>query len=378
MHSYYGSEHSGENQAVDDQATELRRAGHSVELFAARTSESMDEPFFEVRAALRTLSGKGKNPTVEISKFKPDLIHVHNLFPNWSRSWLKSIEVPIVVTLHNYRLMCAAGTLNRGGVECTLCPTRGTANALRHSCYRSSALATVPLAIQSRNPTQNPILSRANQIVLLSDRALRRAGAFHGDLVNSKASVVPNFVQPFSRVEALGSLPPSYWIYVGRLSPEKGITRLVDAWPPEVPLRIYGDGPDLPSVRNSISSNKIRALGSLPNSVARATLQGAIGLVFTSSWDEGCPLSYLEALEAGVPVLSVGQNSVSDDVALNGTGIAQDSYSGLRSAIAEIVQDRKSISAQSKSHYERNFSPSIWLNRINVVYEQAIRDFAVR
>src|SRR5919205_1422355 len=110
VHSFYGSTVSGENAAVVAQADALRRAGHDVLLVAARTDELEGSRFYRLRAGLRVASGRGTSPLEALRAFEPDVVHVHNLFPNFSTNWLRAVDAFVVATVHNYRPMCAAGT----------------------------------------------------------------------------------------------------------------------------------------------------------------------------------------------------------------------------------------------------------------------------
>lgn len=123
VHSFYtAGKPSGENALVRDQVRALGAAGHTVELFAAHTDELARDPLYPLRAAARVASGRGNSPLARLREFAPDVVHVHNLFPNFGRSWVRHWVGPLVATLHNYRPMCAAATLYRAGAVCTSCP----------------------------------------------------------------------------------------------------------------------------------------------------------------------------------------------------------------------------------------------------------------
>ncbi|MGZ3383084.1 MAG: glycosyltransferase family 4 protein, partial [Isosphaeraceae bacterium] len=181
VHSYYsGVEPSGENALVADHVSAFKRAGHEVGLVAQRTDERETSPFYPIEAALTVASGFGRSPLLEIADFRPDIVHVHNLFPNFGRRWVKEVDVPIVHTLHNFRPLCAASTLFRDGQVCTQCPDGDRWAGLRFGCYRGSPAKTLPLALANyRGPAIDPLLKRAAVLVVLSERAreiYRRAG----------------------------------------------------------------------------------------------------------------------------------------------------------------------------------------------------------
>ena len=151
VHSFYSGQPSGENEAVRDQVRALRAAGHDVDLFAAHTDELAGDRLYPLRAALRVATGRGASPLSRLRAHAPDVVHVHNLFPNFGRSWVCEWDGPLIATLHNYRPLCARATLYREGAECTRCPDGERWAGLRYGCYRDSRAATLPLALAGRH-----------------------------------------------------------------------------------------------------------------------------------------------------------------------------------------------------------------------------------
>ncbi len=126
VHSFYRSDApSGENVVVMLQAEALRTAGHEVLLVSRHTDEEMRSRLYDVRSAVRVATGVGPDPTAQLRRFRPDVVHVHNLFPNFGERLLASWEGPLVATLHNFRPVCANALLFREGQVCTKCPGVG-------------------------------------------------------------------------------------------------------------------------------------------------------------------------------------------------------------------------------------------------------------
>lgn len=116
IHSYYSADSpSGENQVVDNQISLLREQGHEVEIISLQTDILREEKGYKAKTALNVSFGTGPDPMHLIRRLNPDLVHVHNLFPNWGTHWLSQSEFPLVSTIHNFRPICAAGTLYRNG-----------------------------------------------------------------------------------------------------------------------------------------------------------------------------------------------------------------------------------------------------------------------
>ncbi len=303
VHSFYSSAvPSGENQVVLDQWAQLRDDGHEVLLLSRSTDAERALPWYQIRAGVRVATGWGPDPTERLRRFGPDVVHVHNLFPNLGSRWLQLWRGAVVGTVHNYRRLCANGLLFRDGQVCTRCPDGDVWAGVRFGCYRGSRAATLPLALRtSRGFGADPLVRRADRLVFISERSLRVHQRVHG--FDDRFTVVPPFVR---RTHGTASTPASgrTWLAAGRLSAEKGFEQLVREWPSDVALDIAGDGPLRPLLADLVGSRPIRLLGSVPRDDLRSTMPHYVGLVFPSLWFEGLPTIVLEALEAGLPVVA--------------------------------------------------------------------------
>ena len=124
VHSYYSNRMpSGENVVVDLQVNALRRAGHDVRVISRRQEDVERSRTYPVSAALRAATNRGWGAHGKIGDFDPAIVHVNNLFRNFGRSWAERYPSRLVVTLHNYRAICAAGTLTRDGQPARCAPT---------------------------------------------------------------------------------------------------------------------------------------------------------------------------------------------------------------------------------------------------------------
>lgn len=371
VHSFYGSDiPSGENDVVAAQAATLASANHEVSLFARHTDELRGQFGYRLLAGLRTASGFEMGLLKQLELFRPDVVHVHNLFPNFGSSWMARSPYPIVTTLHNFRTMCAAGTLFREGADCLKCPSGSSANAIVHRCYRRSSLASLPLAIATARPVNtSPQVRDAERIVLLSRRAASVFESF--GVSRDKISVIPNFVTK-SAVE-LEQEKSNRWCYVGRLTEEKGVRSMIEAWPRGHRLVVYGDGPLRPFVE-SRQSRWISYRGFLPKSEVQSALARSEGLIFPSLWAEAGPIVYLEALAAGCPVIALGGNAVSDDIAHAGTGVVINSFDQLATALGE-VSNNPDYRRAAKTRHTAEYSERVWESRVVDLYREVLRDY---
>lgn len=373
VHSFYSSRvPSGENQVVLAQVEALRAEGHEVALIARHTDERLARASYPLEAALTTATGVGPDPTAELAAFVPDVVHVHNLFPNFGTGWLRDWPGRIVATLHNFRPMCANGYLFRDGAPCTACPSGDRWGAVRHGCFHGSRVASLPLAWRGRHGVSaDPLLARADALVVLSERARRTyadAGVGAGRL-----HVVPNFV-------TAGSTPSTTagdrWLCIARLTPEKGVLELVRSWPAGVGLDIVGEGALRAEIEDALlgdaAPDGVRLLGGMDNAALREVMGGYAGLVVPSRWFEGLPTVYLEALAAGVPVLAVDGNSAADDVAAHDLGAVTSSSpttAELQAGIDDVLARGEGLRRRASASFRARFTAPTWGAAIASVYD---------
>ncbi len=369
VHSYYSSRQpSGENVAVDSQAALLREAGHEVTVVARHTDEQEQSRLYPVRSGLSVASGRGPSPVRELRGFRPDVVHVHNLFPNWGTRWLGEWSGPVVATLHNFRPLCAAGTLFRDGAVCTLCPDGNPKAALTYGCYHGSVAQTVPLAWRNRHGADgDAVLQRADALIVLAERA-RDLYARYGT-PPQKLSLLPNFV--LADEPSGATVPDDRWLFVGRLFPEKGVLELLHAWPAGQRLDVVGDGVLSDDVQRALPPGS-RLLGSMDHDDVRRLFPHYQGLVLPSRWPESAtPLVVLEALAAGVPVVALAGNAAADLVAETGCGAVVGSDAAWGDALVEVRAGRDAFASAARATYEQRFRPQAWLTGITAVYETA-------
>lgn len=370
VHSYYSSKTpSGENIVVAAQVSALEAAGFDVKLISVRTDDLSLSPAYPLLTAKNVISGTGSSPLQELTDFQPDIVHVHNLFPNYSTRWLSQWNGPIVATVHNFRPICASGILFRDSKTCTLCPDFGSHHAVINACYRDSRIASIPLAVRNRGGvTRDKLLARADRIILLSERSrnlYRNAGL---DL--DKVRIIPNFVDgaEFSPHSPLGNS----WVYVGRLTNEKGIDSLLKYWPAHETLRIFGDGPLLPAPGENSRSN-VFFEGKVERDKIPAVLEASKGLIFPSLCAEGAiPLTYVEALAAGRPVVAFSGNGAADDIEMSGSGETFTDWSDLPTAIGRVESRHQEYAQQAYSRYGERFTTPRWIEGISRLYSEVL------
>ena len=368
VHSFYSSASpSGENSMVLEQVAALRGAGHEVALISQHTDDVQNQPLYEARSALRVVTGLGTNPLKEIAEFSPEVIHVHNLFPNYGSTWLKQVEAPIVSTMHNFRPLCANGLLFRDGHSCFNCPDGDSAAAVRHACYHDSRVASVPLAIRnSRGVQRNELIQNAAAVICLSTSSALIFEKYGVD--KTKLHVIPNGIDAPDVVR--DSKSNGRWIAIGRLAPEKGFAGLISDWPQGQELDIVGDGAgdDIPADLPA----GVKLLGPIPRDKLVSDLPSYNGLVFPSICLEMQPTVVLEAMAAGIPVAARAGNAGADLVNESGGGVTYGSALGLSAALARAADNRRTFGGLGRRAFDQQFCTEKWMERLSQLYEEVV------
>jgi glycosyltransferase involved in cell wall biosynthesis len=312
VHNYYRSAApSGENAVFELERDLLERNGHEVRSFV-RHSDELQGGW---PGALRGAAATPWNPWTArairrvVDEFRPDVVHAHNTFPLVSPAIFPAVgtRAARVLTLHNYRLFCPAGIPVRGGRTCTEClEARSVLPALRYGCYRASRVATVPLALNVALARARSLWQRhVDAFVALTE--FQRDRVVAAGLPAERVFVKPNFYPGRPAVVPWSERRPCF-VCVGRLSEEKGVRHLLDAWSAwgaDAPLlRVIGEGPLRGALERQAraSGAKVAFLGQLEPRAAEAEIATARLLVLPSICFEGFPMVLREAFAFGTPV----------------------------------------------------------------------------
>ena len=239
VHNYYGSAApSGENKVFEAERAMLETHGHEVVVYVRHSDEIRNGNVIArlwgmVKGALCTVGNPFAARSVAklCQEFKPDVVHFHNTFPLISplSVWSASKYAPVVMTLHNYRTVCAAGVPTRNGKVCTLClDKKCVLDGVKHRCYRGSLVATLPLAINIA--IYRKLLPKwVSRFVVLSEFQKRKMVEYGWP--EKKIVVKGNFVKGTTEyTENTEGGKKEQIVYVGRLSKEKGVETLIKAF----------------------------------------------------------------------------------------------------------------------------------------------------
>src|SRR5258705_10926100 len=307
VHNYY-QQPGGEDEVFAAESQLLERNGHEVHRFVLRNDGL--EGLNRLVLARDTIWNHSSYQSLRalVQRLRPDVVHFHNTLPRISPSAYYAVGhqgIPVVQTVHNYRLVCPNGLLFRNGAPCHECVGHALAlPAIAHRCYRGSRSASAVVAgMTATHRLFGTFRKRVTLYVALTEFARRQL--IEGGVPAERIVVKPNFVDVDP---GTGNGSGRYALFVGRLSPEKGIRTLLDAWrslATELPLRIVGDGPLADDVREAERATPGIEWMGRQNRAEVARLMGeATLLICPSVWYEGFGLVVIESFASGTPVIA--------------------------------------------------------------------------
>lgn len=364
----------GEDSVVQAELVMLRQRGHDVTEYRRHNDEIADASHIQV--ALETFWSRRtvSDLSVLIADVRPDVIHCHNTFPLISTSvyWAASqARVPVVQTLHNFRLMCLNGLFLREGRVCEDCQGNLPWRGVVRKCYRGSGAASAVLAgMLTLHRGLGTYRHKVTRYIALNDFC--RNKFIEGGLPADRIVVKPNFVD----FAAPAELPRQGFLFVGRLSVEKGVKTLASAAAslPDARLRVAGDGPES-ALLNRVSG--ITRLGSLPGEVVRQEMNRALALVIPSICYENFPRTIVEAFATGLPVIASRIGALADLVRDGETGLLfepgnpQDLADKMAWALAN-PDAMAAMGRKARAQYEAEFTAERNYAQLMAIYEDAI------
>lgn len=380
VHNYY-QQPGGEDQSVAAEIALLQQYGHEVIPVTLHNNQikNMDRLtltattiwnqafYYELRALVR--------------RVRPKVVHFENTFPLVSPAAyyaVRSEGIPVVQTLQNYRLLCASAYFLRTGRVCEDCLGKAIPwPALRYRCYRDSFLATgVVTTMQVVHRILGSWQKQVDRFIAVTEFSRQKFVA--GGLPAAKIAVKPNFLVSDP---GIGVGNENYALFVGRLSPEKGLEVLLKAWQSlgqQLPLRIVGTGPLTEQVHMAtVQTPGIVALGRCSSSIVLDLMRHARLLIFPSLWYEGFPRVILEAFAVGLPVVASNLGSMSSLIEHKRTGLhfrpgdSQDLITQVKWLLAhpnELKAMREACRTEFKMKYTAEQNYRILMN----IYEDAM------
>ncbi|HEY3324469.1 MAG TPA: glycosyltransferase family 4 protein [Planctomycetota bacterium] len=370
LHNRY-RQPGGEDVAVAAQTRLLRSRGHDVELIE-KDNREIDGYSFPQKVALFFKTASSADSAREVAKvvneFRPQVAHVHNTLPLLSPSIyepLQDVGVKVIQHLHNYRLVCPAGTLFRDGEPCTLC-LNDLKHATAYRCWTGSLPASIAVVrMLERHRELRTWHTKVDLFVALNNYMRDILVQAHV-IPAEKVVVQPNFIACDQPAEAQ---PESCFVFIGRLTAEKGVaTLLQSARRIASPVQIIGGGPAFAELR-AAASPTVEFLGQLPRDAALNRLASARALIFPSLWPEGCPTTILEAQALGKAVIASRIPGAMELIQDNVNGLLFDpgDADGLTTCMRKL-QDDAALAARlgqaGHERYLREYSPEAGYRRM--------------
>ena len=384
---YRSAAPSGENRVVDTEQAALAAAGHEVALFG-RSSDDIEG---WSRARKATLPARvvwsretRRDLAAAIGRFAPDVVHVHNTFPLLSSSVLyacRDAGVPVVATIHNYKLACASGDFFRQGAVCHDCAQGLPVPGARHGCYRGSRAATAPvvLAMAAHRPAWRSLVS-AYIFISAAQRDLLAGLSLPPDRVFVRHNLIPR------RPAAQAAREPVV-VYAGRLDEAKGARLLMAGWDRyragaragEAGLRlvIAGAGPlDQEVAAWAATRPSVELVGQLDRDQCSDLMARARGVLLPSAWEETFGLVVVEAMAVGTPPIASGHGSFPELISSGMDGVLF--TPGDPADLGRVIGDLEATpdqfekyGAQARLTYERRFDPQRSMDDLLKIYRYA-------
>lgn len=396
VHNRY-QQPGGEDESVRGECALLTRAGHRViEYFRDNHEIESYKLVKTISLGARTVWAWDSCAQIRelLRAEKPDLAHFDNTFPLISPgAYYECCKagVPVVQTLRNYRLVCPGAYLQRNGRVCEECLGSGPWRGALHGCYRDSRAASGAVALML---SAHRWLGTWNNLVecYIALTEFARAKFIEAGLPAKKIAVKPNFVFSDSTADDISfpitnfEPPESHALFVGRLSPEKGIRTLMAAWKrlgARIPLHIIGDGPLRTELEAYTRQNALTGVhfdGHLSPRQTLAAMKRSRFLVFPSEWYETFGRVAVEAFACSVPVIASRLGAMEEIVAHGRTGLhftpgdAGDLAAKVEWACAHPAE-MSAMGVAGRAEYEAKYTSERNLAMLTGIYENTLEVF---
>lgn len=380
VHNYYQIP-GGEDTVVANEKKMLEDHGHKVILYSRNNSElksmtKLQKLMLPVTTVFNPRTYKDIKRLIKTEQI--DIVHVHNTLSLISPAVYyaaRAMKVPVVQTVHNFRLLCPGATFYRDGHICEDCVSKGLMCAVKNSCYRNSKLQTLACVISTKIHRMTGIYGKINYICLteFNKEKLLQLKQVKPDRVFVK----PNFVE-VSRDEIIPyEKREDQFIFAGRLDKLKGVDILFEAWKQmgaDAPkLIVCGIGPMEEWCRAFLKDNpycNIEMRGFIPNKEARKLIANSKALILPTQWYEGFPMTIVEAHSVGTPVIGSDLGNVGSLIQEGVCGIKFNSKES-KSLIDALTKTRQNLldECEIRRFYNQHYSLNANYSILVKIYE---------
>lgn len=377
IHNYYKIP-GGEDTVVMNEKNMLERNGNKVMLYSRHNCEISEMNIFKkILMIFQTIySFKSKREIKKIIKENNiEVMHVHNTLPLISPSVYKAgkeCNVKVIQTIHNFRLLCPAATFTRNGDICEDCVNMGLRCAIKNSCYRNSKVQTLICTLMLKFNRFIKSYDYVDKYIVLSEFNKNKMSK----LINKEKMVVkPNFVEN-NNCRIVPASERKYFMFLGRLDKLKGINDLVKCWKEidDEKLLIVGKGPEEENIRRFIDENNIANVelaGFKEKDEVMKLLSKAKALIVPSKCYEGFPMTIVEAMSVGTPLITSNIGNVKDVGKESIGNIQYNDISNWKQVIkrASLISVLQMEIDKARDKYEHIYSEEINYRILSNVYE---------
>ncbi len=382
VHNYpKGFATGGEGHVFEDEAIILESNGHKVNKLFCSNSEATESniinKFFYFKNATWSTDGY-KRMESAIKIYNPDVIHVHNYYLILSPSIFQAAydnNIPVVVTLHNYRMISPCSQLLRKNKICELCVGRNPWRILLHRCYKTSFWASLlRYRIYYSSRKKYNWERYVDLFIALTDFA--KSKFIEGRMNKEKIYVVPNCIHD-PKGEKVTNNNGYGALFVGRISKEKGISQLIEAWRHiNYPLTVVGEG-SLQKKLEKIAPENVNFVGLKTRNDIIELYKNCAFVVIPSIWYEGLPLVSIEAMAMGRAIAASGHGALSSIVedGITGLHFKSGDISDMREKIQRLINDNeltRKLGQKGRERYLEKYTPQKHYENLITLYEKAI------
>ncbi|MGH9630260.1 MAG: glycosyltransferase family 4 protein [Bryobacteraceae bacterium] len=377
----YYKNRGGEEEVYKSESALLESKGHTVVHYTKHNNETDNMNLVELGVSALWNQRSYQEIRSLIRQTRPRVVHCHNTFPLISPAAYHAAQsegVPVVQTLHNFRLLCPAAIFYRDGKLCEDClgkriPWPGIA----HGCYQSNRAASATVAgMLAFHHGLSTWADKVDAYIALTD--FQRDKFIAGGLPSDRVLLKPNFADPDP---GMGSGNGRYALFVGYLAPQKGVETILSAWErsrTSIPLKIAGDGPLLARVSEVAQRvPSIEVMGRQSRDAISQLMQEAAVLLFPSTWYEAMPRTIAESFAAGLPVIASRLGSMISMVRDKETGLhfepgnAEDLMRKVEWALSNpgVLTQMRTMARQE---YEQKYTAETNYSMLMNIYEQVV------
>ncbi len=378
---FYG----GEEGSVSRIASALR-VNHDVEYFSNSTQEMLDGGLLS-RLMLPFLAIHNPRTASQLrllhEKKRYDCWQIHNVFPAISPSAYSAafeLGVPVIHYLHNYKFACPTGFMYAHGKSYRAGLNGNFLPAIRDGIWHESRIKTAVMAAAITHARKMNVFTKVTRWIAIS-HAQKKICVEMG-IPEENIDVVHHFMDALDN--HLMPIPQNgHALFVGRLSPEKGVDRLIDAWKhlsSERRLVIAGDGPEFPALKQKIESlglDNIQMLGFVPKDKHQELWQNSAFSIVPSLWEEPFGMVVLESWAQGRPVVAHRIGALTEIIKTSVTGFladatnTEDLAAKIETAFSSSSSDLTEMGIKGRNELSDYYSKARWLDEINMTYRKA-------